>query len=101
MLTDFPAPSYVRPYSPPFRFVDPTNDVTGLSKYLTALGVLFDPAFSKASASLVQLCCTEAATQSGTKLPVDAARTHNEPQGCCTYGPVLYAVSVNRHLTGL
>ncbi|KAG2486833.1 hypothetical protein HYH03_014516 [Edaphochlamys debaryana] len=29
------------------RFVDPTNDVTGLSKYLTALGVLFDPAFSK------------------------------------------------------
>ncbi|EFJ42095.1 hypothetical protein VOLCADRAFT_97844 [Volvox carteri f. nagariensis] len=29
------------------RFVDPTNDVTGLSKYLTALGVLFDPQYSK------------------------------------------------------
>ncbi|GLC39853.1 hypothetical protein PLESTB_001292000 [Pleodorina starrii] len=29
------------------RFVDPTNDVTGLSKYLTALGVLFDPKYSK------------------------------------------------------
>ncbi|KAG2428543.1 hypothetical protein HYH02_014347 [Chlamydomonas schloesseri] len=29
------------------RFVDPTNDVTGLSKYLTALKVLFDPAYSK------------------------------------------------------
>ncbi|KXZ50062.1 hypothetical protein GPECTOR_18g41 [Gonium pectorale] len=29
------------------RFVDPTNDVSGLSKYLTALGVLFDPAYSK------------------------------------------------------
>jgi hypothetical protein len=26
--------------------VDPTNDVTGLSKYLTALGVLFDPKLS-------------------------------------------------------
>ncbi|KAG2427637.1 hypothetical protein HXX76_012288 [Chlamydomonas incerta] len=29
------------------RFVDPTNDVTGLSKYLTALKVLFDPTYSK------------------------------------------------------
>ncbi|GLI71493.1 hypothetical protein VaNZ11_016708 [Volvox africanus] len=29
------------------RFIDPTNDVTGLSKYLTALKVLFDPQFSK------------------------------------------------------
>ncbi|GFR48705.1 hypothetical protein Agub_g10661 [Astrephomene gubernaculifera] len=29
------------------RFVDPTNDVRGLSRYLTALGVLFDPRVSK------------------------------------------------------
>ncbi|GIL90152.1 hypothetical protein Vretimale_16354 [Volvox reticuliferus] len=29
------------------RFIDPANDVTGLSKYLTALGVLFDPHYSK------------------------------------------------------
>mmetsp|Transcript_26025 Transcript_26025/g.56771 ORF Transcript_26025/g.56771 Transcript_26025/m.56771 type:complete len:246 (+) Transcript_26025:50-787(+) len=29
------------------RFVDPTNDVTGLSKYVTALGILFDPDWSK------------------------------------------------------
>ncbi|KAJ9530263.1 hypothetical protein QJQ45_023548 [Haematococcus lacustris] len=28
-------------------FVDPTNEVTGLSKYLTALGILFDPQWSK------------------------------------------------------
>jgi len=28
-------------------FVDPTNAVTGLSKYVTALGLLFDPAWSK------------------------------------------------------
>jgi hypothetical protein len=33
------------------RFVDPTNDVSGLSKYLRALGVLFDPAFSKAQSA--------------------------------------------------
>jgi hypothetical protein len=30
-------------------FVDPTNAVTGLSKYVTALGLLFDPAYSKVS----------------------------------------------------
>ncbi|KAG1656176.1 hypothetical protein FOA52_008715 [Chlamydomonas sp. UWO 241] len=29
------------------RFVDPTNDVTGLGRYLTALGLLFDPQYSK------------------------------------------------------
>ena len=28
------------------RFTDPTNDVVGLSRYLTALGLLFDPATS-------------------------------------------------------
>ena len=28
------------------RFIDPTNDVVGLSRYLTALGLLFDPATS-------------------------------------------------------
>lgn len=28
------------------RFVDPTNDVTGLQRYVTALGILFDPEFS-------------------------------------------------------
>ena len=28
------------------RFVDPTNDVVGLSRYVKALGVLFDPAHS-------------------------------------------------------
>ena len=28
------------------RFQDPTNDVTGLSRYLTALGLLFDPSDS-------------------------------------------------------
>ena len=31
----------------PPRFVDPTNDVTGLNKYVTALGLLFDPEYSK------------------------------------------------------
>lgn len=29
------------------RFVDPTNDVTGLSKYKKALTILFDPAQSE------------------------------------------------------
>lgn len=28
------------------RFVDPTNDVQGLSKYVKALSILFDPAVS-------------------------------------------------------
>lgn len=29
------------------RFVDPTNDVTGLSRYRKALTILFDPAHSE------------------------------------------------------
>lgn len=29
------------------RFIDPTNDVTGLSRYMKALSILFDPALSK------------------------------------------------------
>lgn len=33
------------------RFVDPTNDVTGLKRYLSALNILFDP--SKSSVSLL------------------------------------------------
>ncbi|KAF5831952.1 hypothetical protein DUNSADRAFT_12347 [Dunaliella salina] len=31
------------------RFIDPTNDVTGLSRYRKALSILFDPALSKVS----------------------------------------------------
>lgn len=37
------------------RFVDPTNDVVGLSRYLTALGLLFDPATSEVTVRSVEV----------------------------------------------
>eukprot|EP00955_Chlamydomonas_euryale_P095079 364912-Chlamydomonas_euryale.AAC.11 len=40
-----------RPTPCQHRFVDPTNDVTGLGRYVTALGLLFDPQLSRVSAT--------------------------------------------------
>ncbi len=45
--------AYFHPNISP-RFVDPTNDVSGLSRYLTALGILFDPEFSKVGSTRAQ-----------------------------------------------
>lgn len=41
------------------RFVDPTNDVTGLSKYVTALGILFDPQYSKVCVQRSRQLCRQ------------------------------------------
>ncbi|MEW5304681.1 MAG: hypothetical protein WDW36_007275 [Sanguina aurantia] len=37
------------------RFADPTNDVSGLSRYLTALGLLFDPPYSSVQLDGIQV----------------------------------------------
>ena len=40
---------------PTCRFVDPTNDVTGLSRYRKALTILFDPARSEVTLKQIRV----------------------------------------------
>ncbi len=48
------------------RFVDPTNDVVGLSRYLAALALLFDPATSRVTLRNVEVTSPTTVETDGT-----------------------------------